>query len=85
MNTSLSIFISVIVIAALIYFLLKQKAGSVSKQRSFKQTSETSTTAQAGNLNTELVQSKWRDIEAMQQSGASGLKNALMEADKLLD
>lgn len=87
--TYISMIVAVIVITGLIYYLLKQKAGDSGKKRSFKPEkmtgSESSPTTQQGGLNTELVQSKWRDITAMQAGGASGLKSALVEADKLLD
>lgn len=36
-------------------------------------------------LDTELVQQRWTEIAHMQGQGGMGLKNALMEADKLLD
>lgn len=90
-STYLSVFVAVIVISVLIYLLLKQKAGEGnSKKRSFNQkamTLDESPVAggKTGGVNVELVQNKWREITAMQASGASGLKNALIEADKLLD
>jgi len=87
--TYVSMIVAVIVITGLIYYLLKQKAGGAGKKRSFKHKNTIenadSTVAQAGGLNIELVQNKWRDINAMQAGGASGLKSALVEADKLLD
>lgn len=36
-------------------------------------------------LDIDLVTSRWSEITAMQNHGGLGLKNALMEADKLLD
>lgn len=36
-------------------------------------------------IDPDIVKNKWTEITAMQSSGPSGLKNALIEADKLLD
>lgn len=90
-STYLSVLVAVIVISVLIYILLKQKAGaSNGKKRKFNEKAmtlddaKTSGGMQAG-VNVELVQNKWREITARQASGVAGLKNALIEADKLLD
>lgn len=81
--TYLSLFIAVVVISGLAYYLLKNKAGG---KRSFNPKAiGAEDTKQSGGLNTGLVQSKWTEITAMQSAGPSGLKNALIEADKLLD
>jgi hypothetical protein len=38
-----------------------------------------------GNINKEDIQAKWSSITAASGAGASGLKNAVNDADKLLD
>ncbi|MDQ5943668.1 MAG: hypothetical protein QG675_436 [Patescibacteria group bacterium] len=81
-----SLLLAIVVISALIYLLLKQKANKSTKQRSYKPDSSGSKEDSiSGQLNYDLVKTKWADIVAMQSNGASGLKNALIEADKLLD
>lgn len=86
---AVSIIVAVVVISALIYVLLKQKAGKTTKitkgrsHHSNRAKSDETTTP--SGLNYDLVKTKWADIVAMQNNGASGLKNALIEADKLLD
>ena len=82
MNASLiSLVVALVVITFLVVLLLKQKAKPVPRVYN---TSNDSDYKESG-LNVGLVQSKWAEITAMQSSGPSGLKNALMEADKLLD
>lgn len=81
--TYISLFIAIVVISALAYYLLKSKATG---KRTFNSKVNGAVDAkQTGGLNTGLVQSKWTEITAMQSAGPSGLKNALIEADKLLD
>jgi hypothetical protein len=84
MITYISIIAAVIVLSGLIYLLLKSKA---SGKRKFNPNNLNTVDAnrQSGDLNTTLVQNKWAEITAMQSHGPSGLKNALIEADKLLD
>jgi len=86
-NSAVSGIVAVLVISALIYFLLKQKAKGNGKKRSYdpQQIDRSGETKASSGVNIELVQNKWREITAMQSSGPSGLKNALSEADKLLD
>lgn len=84
MNTLLSVFISLVVMTILFYLLLKQQAKS-SSAKSAPITSSSTSQSRPGGVNTELVQTKWQEIQAMQSNGASGLKNALIETDKLLD
>ncbi|HMS92348.1 MAG TPA: hypothetical protein PJ993_02670 [Candidatus Saccharibacteria bacterium] len=83
-----SLIVAVVVISGLLYIFLKQKAGKSFKQRSYSN-SNLQTSSDRGSdvsqLDYELVKSKWADIEAMQKNGGSGIKNALIEADKLLD
>ncbi|MFO0862406.1 MAG: hypothetical protein U0516_01670 [Candidatus Saccharibacteria bacterium] len=82
----ISLIIAVIVISVLIYFLMKSKA---SDKRVFNPDKMNRTSSQdnsvTSGVNVELVKTKWSEISAMQNSGAAGLKNALIEADKLLD
>ena len=72
---------ALVVLTFLVVLFLKQKAKPV--PRMYKASNDDDY-KQAG-LNEGLVQSKWAEIKIMQNSGPSGLKNALMEADKLLD
>jgi hypothetical protein len=82
MNISIiSFVVALIVITFLVVLLLKQKAKPV--PRMYKASNDDDF-KQAG-LNVGLVQSKWVEITTMQDAGPSGLKTALMEADKLLD
>jgi hypothetical protein len=77
-----SLVVAIIVISALVYLLLKQKRYP---KRTYKDAKVETNNHGTSQLNTELVKSKWTDIEAMQKNGGSGIKNALIEADKLLD
>lgn len=77
-----SFIVALFVISALIIMLMKQKAKPVRK--ALIPTPSTDSNL-AGQFNEGLVQSKWAEVIAMQNSGPSGLKNALFEADKLLD
>lgn len=82
MNISLISFaLALVVLTFLVVLFLKQKAKPV--PRMYKASNDNDF-KQAG-LNTGLVQSKWVEITTMQDAGPSGLKTALMEADKLLD
>jgi len=82
----ISLVLAIVVISALIYLLLKQKANNNPKQKPYKSSySGSHDDTSSGQLNYELVKTKWADIVAMQDKGGSGLKNALIEADKLLD
>lgn len=82
----ISLVLAIVVISALIYLLLKQKANNNPKQKSYKSSySGSHDETSSGQLNYELVKTKWAEIVAMQDKGGSGLKNALIEADKLLD
>ncbi len=82
MNLSLiSFLVAMVVITLLITALLKQKARPTKRVYS----AGTDDYAQEGRFNSGLVQSRWAEITAMQNSGPSGLKSALMDADKLLD
>ena len=85
--TYVSMIVALVVITALLYFLLKQKAltGGKTRKSGTSKKSDSLSDKNTGGLNVELVQNKWRDIVAMQSNGPSGIKNALIEADKLLD
>lgn len=92
-SSLISIVVAIVVFTMLIYMLLKSKANNTSgknRGRDPQQIDRSSldgvtNSSASGGLNTELVKSKWAEITAMQNSGPSGLKNALYEADKLLD
>lgn len=81
-----SLIVAVIVISGLLYVFLKQKAGKSTGKRAYKSLKASGDRgSNSEQLNYELVKSKWADIEVMQKNGGSGIKNALIEADKLLD
>lgn len=73
---------ALIVISSLIVILLKGRAQPIRK--SFKP-EENSNQENSKVLDQGLVQAKWAEIKTMQNSGPSGLKAALIDADKLLD
>ena len=77
-----SLVVAIIVISALLYLLLKKKSYPKRTYKNAKVETKDHSTSQ---LNTDLIKTKWADIEAMQKNGGSGIKNALIEADKLLD
>lgn len=82
MNIStISFLIALVVMTILISLTLKQKAKPIRKQYKSIANSDD----QPNTFNVGLVQSKWAEITAMKNSGPSGLKTALYEADKLLD
>lgn len=84
--TYISLVIAVVVFTVLIVFFMKSKGGGRRKYDPTKvKTSGNDAPQQSGGLNTELVKSKWTEIQNMQNAGPSALKNALIEADKLLD
>ena len=73
---------ALIVISSLVVILLKGRAQPIRK--SFKP-EENSNQENSKVLDHGLVQAKWAEIKTMQNSGPSGLKAALIDADKLLD
>lgn len=84
MNISIiSFVVALIVITVLVVMLMKQKAKPQRKE--YRVNSQDHESSKAQGLNVGLVQSKWAEITTMQNSGPSGLKTALFEADKLLD
>src|SRR5438128_643765 len=84
MISTISFVLALIVLTALFVILLKQKAKPA--KRSFNlATMEEPNGDSASKFNPALVQAKWAEIQAMSSAGPSGLKNALMESDKLLD
>lgn len=86
MITAVSFVLALVVFTVLITVMMRQKAKPA--KREFKpEAMEDPLKAQnaQGNFNPELVKTKWSEIQAMADSGPSGLKTALFEADKLLD
>lgn len=77
----ISFLIALVVITFLLVLLMKQKAKPA--PRVYKPMTDEG--LRANDFNVGLVQSKWAEIQIMQNSGPSGLKAALIEADKLLD
>lgn len=78
--TFVSLIVAVFVIGGLLVYLREQNPKK-SKGNSF----ESSGQPQSASLNLDLVHQRWTEIQAMQHQGGAGLRNALMEADKLLD
>jgi hypothetical protein len=80
---NISIIIAILVLSALVYVLLRTQPRHMRPRHA---SAKPQTPAESKpTLDTTLVVSKWNDIQAMLQAGPSGLKNALIEADKLLD
>lgn len=86
MNLSLiSFLIALLVISFLIVVLMKQKAKPTPKAYRPSLNSEDKMPIGPLGFDQSLVRSKWIEIQTMQNSGPSGLKSALIDADKLLD
>lgn len=81
MNYS-SLLVAVIVLSALIYFLMKQTRNKSTRKNAFTGHGSSNN---IHSVNLELVRNKWSEIKATRSNGASGMRNALIEADKLLD
>jgi hypothetical protein len=78
--TFVSIILAVIVIGGLLAYLR-----STDGQSKHSTGYEPSNNPIRPTLDVELVRQRWTEIAHMQTQGGMGLKNALMEADKLLD
>lgn len=78
--TFVSVILAVLVIGGLLMYMRKGSGG-----RSSQQNFSTADNPIRPTLDAELVRQRWTEIAHMQGQGAMGLKNALMEADKLLD
>ncbi len=78
--TFVSVILAVLVIGGLLMYMRKGSGGK-SSQQNFS----TADNPIRPTLDAELVRQRWTEIAHMQGQGAMGLKNALMEADKLLD
>jgi len=84
MNLSLiSFLIALVVITSLLVIYIKSKAAP--QARTYRPYENESHNSASSGLDEGLVQSKWAEIQTMQNSGPSGLKAALIDADKLLD
>lgn len=77
---TLSIIMAILVCGGLLLYM----SLTGSKKSSNRGYSEPKYSPQHRTLDIELVKTKWGEIEVMQNT-PSGLKNALFEADKLLD
>lgn len=77
--TFLSIIMAVIVIGGLILYM---RADTL-ERKTYRPLGEVDKGGEA--IDPDLVKQRWAEITAMQSHGGPGLKNALMEADKLLD
>ncbi len=83
----ISFLVALVVLTVLFVILLKQKAKPTKRKFNPGSMEEPNTGQTSGmsQFNPELVKAKWTEIQAMSNAGPSGLKNALFEADKLLD
>lgn len=84
---TVSFLLALVVLTVLIVIFFKQKAKPTPKRQFKPESMEDPSKSKNGNsnFNPELVKAKWGELQAMSGSGPSGLKNALFEADKLLD
>lgn len=78
--TFVSVVLAVLVIGGLIAYMRKGDGGGLSSIDYSASANPIRPT-----LDAELVYRRWTEISHMQGQGGMGLKNALMEADKLLD
>ncbi len=77
--TFLSMILAFLVIGGLVIYM---RAGASPKAQAIASNANEPI---AQGLNMELIEQRWREIEGMKDQGGAGLKNALLEADKLLD
>lgn len=80
--TFFSVVLAVLVIGALLAYLQGSSAKKPERSRSNYQPSPQPSKP---NLDPTFVRQHWAEIQQMMAIGPTGLKNALMEADKLLD
>ncbi len=73
-------FLFLIAILAVGLLVLIVISGSTSKKKPARRGA-----GQVGPMDREFVARKWQTIETMTQNGGSGLRDAVSEADKLLD
>lgn len=78
--TFVSVILAVLVIGGLLIYM-RQSDLTKPRQQDFSMDDNPI----RPTLDTELVRQRWTEIGHMQEQGGMGLKNALMEADKLLD
>ncbi len=79
----ISFLLALIVITTLLVIYIRSKAAP--QARTYRPYEKESHNSTASSFDEGLVQSKWAEIQTMQNSGPSGLKAALIDADKLLD
>ena len=85
--TFVSMILSVIVIGGLILYMRSQHSDGATHAQSAS-SPDTFTPDPADQkkvLDPEFVRNHWAEIQAMMKIGGAGMKNALIEADKLLD
>lgn len=76
--TFVSIILATFVISGLMIYIRNQSNPK-------RNTLDADVEPQHQALNMDLIHQRWREIMAMQSQGGAGLKNSLLEADKLLD
>lgn len=79
--TFISMILAVVVIGGLLAYMSNASGGHARDEANFDEASNSPQLT----LDTEFVIRHWAEIQQMMKTGGSGLKNALMEADKLLD
>ncbi len=85
--TFVSMILSVVVIGGLILYMRSQQSGdAAARQEGGSPDHFTPDPAEQKKvLDPEFVRNHWAEIQAMMKVGGAGMKNALIEADKLLD
>ncbi len=83
-----SAFVAMIVLSILVYFYFKRTStnrATPSKRWAPPDAGSGGNAIRPPTFDLSIVAPKWTEIQAMKKNGPSGLRNALMEADKLLD
>lgn len=83
--TFFSMVMAFVVIGSLMIVLRTQKEGTGVSRKSAPDYVPTDTSDKRKVLDPEFVSTHWAEIQAMMKVGGAGMKNALIEADKLLD
>lgn len=80
-----SIILAVLVIGSLVIYLMFETRDDLLLGQGSSPKSKPEKNSSAPVFDPDIVKNKWAEISAMQNNGPSGLKHALVEADKLLD
>ncbi len=83
--TFFSMVMAFVVIGSLMIVLRTQKEGTGVSRKTESDYEPTDMSDKRKVLDPEFVRTHWAEIQAMMKVGGAGMKNALIEADKLLD